>query len=463
MINRQALASMIFLLTVFGYMLSINLLLPVLGDDYHYAFIMGTNQRLQSLEDIVTSQITHYYTWGGRNVSHTIAQFFLLVGKKYFAIFNAGMFVALIILIYLHSKGRDQRMHFDFYVLMLITLFCWFCLPMFNETIVWLTGSCNYLWLAVIRLIFLLPYRYEFLGKPVFERWNPAVITVAMFLLGLISGWTNENTALVMIMAVFAAVVYFYKKKTVKAWTIAGLAGAITGYCFMVLAPGNFVRWATVPAANFWIHNVWGTCKTTLALLTQQWPLIILLVILYRIMKEQVDGQPNLLASLINKFGHRAIYGAAFIGLGLLNHLIMIGSPTFPKRAGFGGAVFLIIGVMSFLQLAEVKQRILTSLGKRTIVALFCVILLPTAALTLDKYHTIYLEDIQRTQYTLECKNNGQTDIILPLFSVKDRSVLSHVYVSDIAADRNFWRNQIYAKYFGLTSVSNPAGRRTKQ
>ena len=65
-----------------------NLLLPMVGDDFSYAFIwngddlgnlmddIGPRERIHSFYDILVSQWSHYFTWGGRTPSMIFIQLF---------------------------------------------------------------------------------------------------------------------------------------------------------------------------------------------------------------------------------------------------------------------------------------------------------------------------------------------------------------------------------------------------
>ena len=94
--------TIIILGSIFIMMLVLNLLTPLLADDYSYGLSLD-NTRLNSILDIINFQINHYLTWGGRTVAHTIAQFFLLFPKWVFSIANTFAYIALIYLIYLHT------------------------------------------------------------------------------------------------------------------------------------------------------------------------------------------------------------------------------------------------------------------------------------------------------------------------------------------------------------------------
>ena len=71
-----------------GVFLWRNILMPMVGDDYSYAFIwdganagnlmdgIGPRQKITSLADIAASQWSHYFTWGGRVPALFAVQFF---------------------------------------------------------------------------------------------------------------------------------------------------------------------------------------------------------------------------------------------------------------------------------------------------------------------------------------------------------------------------------------------------
>ena len=83
--------------TIFISMLVLNFITPLIMDDYNYSF--GLNGRISNLKDIFEYQIWFYFNWGGRNIAHTIAQFFLMNNKIIFNIFNSIVFIILLLLI----------------------------------------------------------------------------------------------------------------------------------------------------------------------------------------------------------------------------------------------------------------------------------------------------------------------------------------------------------------------------
>ena len=176
--------NIIILASIFMTMLVLNLLTPLIADDYSYSLSLdGT--KINSVIDVINYQWWHYFNWGGRTIAHTLAQIFLLFPKTVFSIVNPIIYVLLIYLMYLHIRGEKEDKPI---YLILIHLGLWFLLPVFGQTCLWLIGSCNYLWTTVLILWFLWIYRKNNTSASIYK-------IIGIFLLGIIAGWTNENTS----------------------------------------------------------------------------------------------------------------------------------------------------------------------------------------------------------------------------------------------------------------------------
>lgn len=90
-------------------------------------------------------------------------------------------------------------------------------------------------------LLFLLPYRkHEFF----YDKDNDSIFKViGMFVFGIFSGITNENSSGAMIMSQIMFIIYWkYKNILIPKWSISGLISSSIGLIFMVMSPGNNVR-----------------------------------------------------------------------------------------------------------------------------------------------------------------------------------------------------------------------------
>ena len=92
--------TIIILVSIFIMMLVLNLLTPLIADDYSYSLSLdGT--KINSVMDVMNYQWWHYFNWGGRTIAHTLAQLFLLFPKIVFSIINPIIYISLIYLMYL--------------------------------------------------------------------------------------------------------------------------------------------------------------------------------------------------------------------------------------------------------------------------------------------------------------------------------------------------------------------------
>ena len=323
-IDNKKIEYFLFALIFIGIFV-VNFMTPMLADDFAYS-IGSDLKRIDSLSDIFNYQVNHYLTWGGRTVAHTIAQLFLIMPRWIFSICNSVMQIFEVLLIYLLARNGKKN---NPIIIVAIWFLLWFCLPAFGVSNIWLIGSCNYLWTTVLILFLIYQYSKE-------RKDTPAYI-VFMLILGIIAGWTNENTAFgsIVIIWLFIFIGGFKELKKYK-WKIAGFIGSLIGFSAMILAPGNYKRSETlVQDASFIKRIVSRFINYTELITTYLLPLIIILVILisiYIYKKKKID---------------KKVY--AYIAGSFFSIYSMLLSPQFPDRAWTGTVIFLIIPIVMLL------------------------------------------------------------------------------------------------------------------
>ena len=119
-INKLFSWQMIFLLFI-GLFLVRNFMLPMVSDDIPYAFIwdgadrgnlldgVGPRERITSFGDIIISQWSHYFTWGGRILGIGLTQLFAWQGKELFNVFNTLVFGGLMLLAFRQLRQRYRQ------------------------------------------------------------------------------------------------------------------------------------------------------------------------------------------------------------------------------------------------------------------------------------------------------------------------------------------------------------------
>ncbi|MBQ9574642.1 MAG: hypothetical protein IJR27_05125 [Synergistaceae bacterium] len=326
----------IILALFFLYFLLRNIMCPLFADDYSYAFIwdgknggnlingIGRRERVKSLKDIFVSLYSHYFTWGGRMLAHFFVHLFVLIGKPLFNLVNSAVCI-LLLLVILKLGGSSPD---DTYLVLWVISGFWFCSPFLMGTVLWLTGSCNYLWMSLVQCVFVLPYAQ---GISV----NAFMISV----LGFFAGLTNEaGGAGVFVLAVIF-MIESWLGGNLMLWQVSGLIFFCAGYAVIMLSPGNMNQYRLIHGLPLQykipISETWNRKKFAdnfrlgfLPVIAQELLLYVPIVIYF------LEG-----GSFTDRTG---IYILAFCLASLSGLSAMMFSPKFPVRAGFPSTVFLI-------------------------------------------------------------------------------------------------------------------------
>jgi hypothetical protein len=328
--------SLLLLLFVFfgAAIFVLNVKTPFQWDDFRLTQIWPNEDglRVKNFNDILVSQYNHYYTWGGRTLVHIVAQYLVFIAPLKADMLNTLAYLLYVGLIYYHIKGKSKH---DLLLFAGINFLVYFFQPVFGETILWLTGSANYLWGTSVILLFMLPYRlYD--GQHQLKYTLPK--SAGMLLLGVMAGWTNENTAAAMLLMTVAFICYYRSQRwKIPAWAVVGFTGAVVGYLFMILAPGNFFR-ADLRTGGMTmdLFNLSYRVLTSTELLFQYVGVLNLLGFILLLLHRRY-AEKNAAYSR-NKF-LIAIY---FVGVPASVYVMLL-SPFFPPRAWFGTVTFNII------------------------------------------------------------------------------------------------------------------------
>ncbi len=279
--NNELGRNLLVLLGIFLVMFILNQWMPIHRDDYDYSLIWMTAEHVSSFQDVVHSAYRHYFLHGGRMVTVFCLDLFLWLGKLWFDIANALMFVALVVLMYFHAR-RSVEWRQEPVLLAATGLLAWLAFPHFGEVAVWKSGSTVYLWSAVPVALFLLPYNLSLAnGRPVLGSWW----LLPMFLLGLIAGWSVENLA-VTVVALTAGISWYLRRQgAIAGWMPAGCIGSLLGLIGLVAAPGNFVRYDDQGSGKGILDHIGNQIAGNAEMVLYILPLILLLLCAWRVFK----------------------------------------------------------------------------------------------------------------------------------------------------------------------------------
>ncbi len=409
-------------------------------------------QRLSSFHELFVSQWSHYFTGNGRAVSHTIAQFFLWMGKDVFNIFNALISVVLIMEIYWCANKGIITLDFKIGRLCFIFFALWAFTPSFPSVFLWLSGACNYLWTAVLLLGFLLPYihKYYYFEEKI---THSNLFWLEMFFFGIIAGWTNENSVCLLVLALFAFIYINKARAEIESWMITGLAGFVIGYALMIFAPGNFVRLSDQIKARPWL--TWDTIAGHAALLF----LILVyfhIILWYFNLRSLYTFRGNSKKNV--ELTHEVFLVEKICILSFCMTFMMLFSPNFQTRSVFPGTVLLIITASI---LFRVQDEYSINLIKKSTKRFLCFIgimyfVITTASAFYGCYY--YREQINELIEFVKSSDYAKHNVIEvnSLRPVQDMiSRLSHFHLinSTLSSNENDWRNVAFSRYYGIKGI----------
>lgn len=424
----------------------LNRLYPLFAEDWDYRFIWEFESwepnKINNLSDIIQSQYNHYMGWGGRSIVHAIDQFLLMFDARVSDLINSLAFIGFVYMIYkLANIGKSRNI----LVFIIAALGIWLGQPAFPTTVLWLTGSANYLWGTLIIILFIYPFcRYFYEQK---ESYNTTCKSVILFIGGVFAGWTNENMGVALIFFLIVLLIVMKRWKIhIPKWAILGLAGAIIGCGFLLLAPGNFARLAHISldeaegTAGF--ISILGVRLSVLYSHFKNYlliPSIIYLTLLFIFVKTASKEKRK-----------KALYlSLLFFATAYIAHLAMIATPTYPQRALFGLISFMVIAILILYANIELKTTIFRLVN-------LLAILVMTGCFAIEYYkdyrYLTHVDDFwkKRVQFVEQEKVKGKKDIV---FDDHFDIYKSNFEFYDFSSFSNNWFNNTYARFYGVNSV----------
>ena len=331
--DKKKLGTCIFLGLVAGMFLFMNFRIIYITDDWHFMFVFGdflpgeNAKRVQSLSDVFASMKDYYLGSGGRVLSHTILSIMLMMDKWVFNILNTIVYFSTGFLMYALIKEKKNSA----IILIPINILLIFYLPLFGETCLWMSGSVNYLWMAVLSLSFVVSIKKKKTGLS--------------FLLAILTGFTNEATGGMMIVFIISQILF--KKEKLDVVNILRMLLVIPGELFILLSPGNAIRAEEISKTKvFSIEVAIDKLGETIRWIVDDgyYVLIIPIIVILVIYRKKIDR-------LFDSISYLLVSLAGMVALAL--------SGTFIMRAHFLNVIFLIMSfasaVLALIELVSEK------------------------------------------------------------------------------------------------------------
>ena len=197
-------------------------------DDMEFSLL-----RDAGLMDFLRAQYDHYMTANGRCADFFATLFCAYLGKPLFNVVNTLMFAGMAHLVSLLSTGRRSVL-----VLALFIAYVGLWFPVPGQTMLFVAGSCNYMWAIVASLLMV------YLLRKYSRQPRPGKIkTILLILLAFVAGNFNEATSF----GFFGGLVlyYLFNRKEINRTVVLVLLSYLAGLVVIMGSPAAWQRAST--------------------------------------------------------------------------------------------------------------------------------------------------------------------------------------------------------------------------
>lgn len=220
------------MLVACGVFCWMNVLTPFKEDDMLHSMIIGELSPVNSLGDLLHSYYNKFLITNGRTSDMVAELFCSLLGKPLFNVCNTLMFGLLAHVVSLLATGRRSLLAQAMLYAGIGT-----CYPVPGETLLWLAGSCNYLW-TITGSLWLLYYLLHHSDS------RPGWVKSFLLLLGaILAGAGNEATSFGLLAGM--VLYYCFNRQKIDRAVIVGLAGYLLGTLLIMTSPAAWERAAS--------------------------------------------------------------------------------------------------------------------------------------------------------------------------------------------------------------------------
>ena len=421
-ISQETVLYFILLFAVGIWFLVLNRNTPIMHDDlaYHYyydsnsAIERPTSEPITSFWQIFPSIWNHYNAVNGRYTSHFIIQLFCgLLGKNVFNIFNTFIFILFCDLIVVLTYEKRKLLP-----LAIVVASVMYFLPFPGQTMLWLSGSVNYLWSATFSLIVLKILTVG--GRRSF------VVTLMFFLFAVFAGWMNESISFGI---GGGLVVYFFIHRErfvgISRWIVLGY---LLGCLLILLSPGTMNRAAS------------GEINTKLTILQMISSRVINSVFLLKDLPIILMALLLLLVSCFKKFSFLIEGSSLFLLAFLCTALFCFLLGLTDHRVFFGLSVIctliIVIAVCNSEDHYHFNRNAICII---TILVLFICLPQGVKAICKTREYSVYSADVERRILTSPSKC---------VIEAKPITSSRFVYAAKIYANRYQFHNRVRSFYY---------------
>ena len=419
--NKYLYVGYLLIIGVIFYVM--NVFTPFYADDWHFKYIFDTQTQVKSLGDLLYSLYLHYLNYTGRTFPHFFVQLFDgILGKTVFNLFNAGI---LILFLHLLSTTVSDTKNARYVYLSVSVFFFFIVINGFADEFLWMSGACNYLWCATLLLLFNRVFQKEISSNYYYPL---------LFILGILTGWTNEVLVVGMVVAFL---VYIWDNRgKINRSQVFMIIGFFIGAGFLVCSPSAYNRFemnnqhtlSVSSSVQSYIQAFYNMVDLRILPI-----LLVLLIILY--IAKKVDT-----ADVVKK--NKYLWVCLFISF-----LFIVFTKENSHRSRFGIEFFALVFLLQLIAIIKVPQRLIHLINIGVLVICFFAILYT------NKNYSDYKNVMAQVEQGKELVLTNEPEV--PSYF---RRFLMYYTDPEYAEEYGaFLKNNIYntliARYFGVDSV----------
>lgn len=399
----------VFVFAIIFFLLNYSTVLQW-NDDFSYS-------NAKSIKDVFLFAYNEYLYWNGRIFTNINLRLMLMLDKIVFNIFNTIIFLVLHYLIVWYSTYGIRINNIYKVIIFTFSIFLTIFFIPDQNIIFWVVGSINYIWPSMLLLItyslfFKLIvnniYKYKNVNSNKINI-NSSILIFLIYFTSLISGNSNENSSLTILIMMILSIIYFRinKVKYDKRINIIIIIFTIS-YLLLFFSPGTQNR-SSIIAETSVNSGIISYVYRTLSLLFRYYEqfavlntvyIVLLSLILYYVFFKKKNTGIKIEDVYLTIF---------FYIFSLFSNFVLIFSPLQPERAKTFAFFLLLISILRLISIYIVEFRYI----KPIIIAVYTaslILFIPIDIVVLNSllHKKMFDDDIK---YINELKSNGVREI----------------------------------------------------
>ena len=381
------------------------------NDDFSYS-------NAKSIKDVFSLAFNEYFNWNGRVFTNIVLRLMLMLDKNIFNIFNTIIFILLNYLVVWYSTYGIKISQGLKVVLFTFSIFLTIFFIPDQDVLFWVVGSINYIWPATL-LLFTFSIFFKLIIDSIYSKTNkmyskktmPLVLTYSIYLTAIMSGNSNENSSLAVLIMMILSIIYFkinnikYDKNMIIVIILFSIS-----YLLLFFSPGAHNR-SMIIAETSVSRGLYDYLIRAFSLLFRYYEQFLVMNTLYIVLLSYTLYNGVLLKNRSN-IKIKDVYLTICLYLfSLFSNFVLIFSPLQPERAKTFAFLLLLISILRLISICLSGFKFV----KPIIISLYTgllILLIPLNIVVINSliHKRMFDNDVK---YINELKNNGEKDITI--------------------------------------------------